>query len=336
MSNLINSIATQIVIYTGIPIVILGVFGNISNLAVFLSLKTFRENSCAFFLTVMSFFNIGQLSVSLVCRILISGFNVDQLETSLFACKFRNYFLQVLGLISYTCMCLATIDQFLATSLRPRWQQILSIRIARYLCIFSICVWLLHSIPTLVWYSPIYSISTGKTACIILNRIFQHYIAYAYLIFLAGVIPIFITIVFGALAYQQVRQIPYRTVPLVRRELDKQLTNMVLVQVVLNTFYMLPCVIVILIMNALDPRVVYAYVYYFNLAYNIAAMMYYLYFSVSRTVDIRISNIIFYVFFCSVDSILHLYDCIKTFSSTVFSCFCTDFSPMLQTKKDYK
>jgi hypothetical protein len=42
------------------------------------------------------------------------------------------------------------------------------------------------------------------------------------------------------MAYRNVQQIAYRTVPLVRRQLDKQLTVMVLVQVVVNILTQLP------------------------------------------------------------------------------------------------
>jgi hypothetical protein len=57
---------------------------------------------------------------------------------------------------------------------------------------------------------------------------------------LAAGLPLLITVVFGILAFKNVRQIAYRTVPLVRRELDKQLTNMVLIQVVFGFFAFLP------------------------------------------------------------------------------------------------
>ena len=69
--------ARQVAIYAGIPTLIGGLFGEVMNIIVFLSLKTFRENSCAFYLTVMSFVNIGQLITSLLFQIMIRGFNID-------------------------------------------------------------------------------------------------------------------------------------------------------------------------------------------------------------------------------------------------------------------
>ena len=57
----LNFARQQLVLYGVIPIFSLGVIGGCLNVIIFLSLKTFRQNSCAFYLIVMSFVNIGQL-----------------------------------------------------------------------------------------------------------------------------------------------------------------------------------------------------------------------------------------------------------------------------------
>jgi hypothetical protein len=65
-----------------------------------------------------------------------------------------------------------------------------------------------------------------------------------------GYIPDLITVVFGILAYRNVQQIAYRTVPLVRRELDKQLTTIVLIQVIINAITNIPFATIVAIMYA--------------------------------------------------------------------------------------
>ena len=94
-----------------------------------------------------------------------------------------------------------------------------------------------------------------------------------------------ITVVFGMLAYRNVRQITYRVVPLVRRELEKQLTNMVLVQVAWNFVMLTPYSVVIGLSVATsvndDPNTAAQ----LALALNIASCLYYLYFAV-RTNEI--------------------------------------------------
>ncbi len=274
-------VSKQIIIYLGITILNIGVIGGIFNVIVFLSLRTFRQNSCAFFLLIMSFVNIGQLIFSLFSRIMISGFLIDWTAMFLAYCKFRNYFLQVCALMSYTCMCLATIDQFLATSLHPRWRQFLNINKARFLCILFFIIWLVHGIPALILYNLSPSMTTGKPTCMVTNPIYGKYITQVYFVILTGILPISITVLFGSFAYWNVRQIPYRIVPLVRRELDKQLTSMVLVQIIFNIFAIVPYVIMQILLSTLDLTSKSINVSSLNLAAVIFAICYYLYFAVS-------------------------------------------------------
>jgi hypothetical protein len=67
----------KIFIYFGIPILTIGLIDEVLNTIVFLSLKTFRQSSCAFYLTMLSIVNIGQFISGLLTRIMISGFNID-------------------------------------------------------------------------------------------------------------------------------------------------------------------------------------------------------------------------------------------------------------------
>ncbi|CAF4329385.1 unnamed protein product, partial [Adineta steineri] len=196
----LNFIAQQMTIYLGIPILISGLIGGLINVIVFLSLQTFRQNSCAFYLTIMSIVNIGHLSTGLLTRILISGFNIDPTQTSIFYCKFRAYFVQVCISMSLTCMCFATIDQFLATCHSQRWQQWSNIKVAHRLIIGSLILWLLHGTPYWIYYNLVTSVTTGQNTCISTNYIFQLYNIGVYSIILN--------------AYRNVHDLSYRTIPL--------------------------------------------------------------------------------------------------------------------------
>ena len=280
-SYLLTTVAKQLTIYLGIPTLIAGVLGGLLNIVVFLSLRTFRQSPCAFFLTVMSIVNIGQLLTSLLSRILISGFNMDLTEKSLSFCKFRTYCLQVCTLISYSCMCLATVDQFLATSLRPRWQNWFTLKRAYLWCTVFIVVWMLHGIPSLIWYNSVFSPRTGSVSCTITYVPFQQYHRYVNVLILAGILPVTITVFFAALAYYNVRQIPYRIVPLVRRELDKQLTSMVLVQVSHNFLAVVPQIIALIAIYCSSLTINspnYVPLIFSNL---VTGLVYYFYFAIS-------------------------------------------------------
>jgi hypothetical protein len=235
-----SSIGQQVSFYFGIPILISGILGGCFLILIFNSLQTFQQNSCVFYLTIMSIFNIGQLVTGLSSRIMITGFDIDWTKTSNLYCKFRNFHNEVCSSISLTCICLATIDQFFATCSRPRWQQWSNFKLARFLVTTFVLISLLQGILYLIFSNIINSSRSGTVLCSTSNQIFLQYHSYFNLPILLGFLPVLITVSFGLLAYYNVREINYRTVPLVRRELDKQLTVMVLVQVFINSFTILP------------------------------------------------------------------------------------------------
>ena len=120
--------AQEIILYASMAILITGVIGGLSKIIVFLSLKTLRQNSCAFYLTIMSFVNLGQLLTGLLSRIMISGFSIDWTQMSLFYCKFRYFVFQTCTLLSFTCIC-------------PRWQQWSNIKISHRFIFFMDFTW---------------------------------------------------------------------------------------------------------------------------------------------------------------------------------------------------
>ena len=231
--------AKQVTIYLNTPILILGVIGNILNVMIFLSLQTFRENSCAFYLTIMSIANIVQLLTGVFSRIMISGFNIN-IVSSMFYCKFNWFCIELCVLTSFTCMCLATIDQFLATCSNPRWQQWVNIKVAHRLTTGFFILWLLHGIPYWIYFNVIISSTTHQPTCVITNGIFSLYHTYAFYIILTSVIPLCVTTIFGTLSYRNVRQLAHRTVPLVRREVEKQLSAMVFFHIIYNVIATVP------------------------------------------------------------------------------------------------
>lgn len=261
----------------------LGLTSNILNIIVFLSLKTFRESSCAFYLTAMSFVNIGQMFFGLLSRILSVAWGVDWTITYLPYCKLRYYFFQVFAITSYTCMYLATIDQYLATCARTQLQRLSNIKLARVIFAFMFLIWILHGIPLIIFYNQVLSVSANQTVCRITNPSFQRYYQYGFLLTLLGIIPVFITVVIGTLAYRNVKQLLYRTVPLVRRETDKQLTIMVLVQNVYNLFFIIPYVVGFLLSLNLSVDADPLYAAQINLTSAITSALYYMTFSVSNS-----------------------------------------------------
>ena len=97
----LSFIGQQITIYVGILTIIAGVVGGCLIIIVFLSLRTFRQSSCAFYLTIMSIVNIGQLFTGLLTRIMISGFDIDWTQIHYFIVNFDYIAFQICALMSY-------------------------------------------------------------------------------------------------------------------------------------------------------------------------------------------------------------------------------------------
>ncbi|CAF2151322.1 unnamed protein product [Rotaria magnacalcarata] len=227
-------------IYVGSTIYIAGITGGFLNILVFLTLRTFNEKSCGFYLIAMSFVNIGNLTTGLLSRILISGFHLDWTLISPFYCKFRWYGLQFGVLTSFTCTCLAATDQYLSTNSRIEWRRWSSIKIAHRVMAAFIIGWLFHGIPYLLYFDLVQSPIINKLVCASVNKIFQYYHSYGYLIIVSGIIPLVITGIFGLLARKNLRHSANGTISLVQRYLDQQLTKMVLSQLFYNFIFTFP------------------------------------------------------------------------------------------------
>jgi hypothetical protein len=231
--ELLNLVQKEMTIYVVIPLSIIGVIGGCLNVIIFLSLKTFRESSCAFYLMMMSVFDIARFFSNVLPYIIRWGFEIDWGISSLFFCKIRLGMFCTCTLISMTCLCLSIIDQYIATCSHLRWQRWCNIKVAHRLTGLFIIIWIFHGIPYFIFENQIISPLTNETVCEVTNNIFNEYLTYGYYVTLTNVFPL-ITVIFGLMSYHNARHLNDRIVPLVRRELDKQLTVMVLVQVLIS------------------------------------------------------------------------------------------------------
>ena len=102
----------QVYRYGGLFTLVTGIVGELFNILIFTTLKTFRRTTCGFYLTFLSISNFGQIITAVLIRTLNSGFRINLIGTT-WACKLRECFVHFFALASFTLICLATIDQFL-------------------------------------------------------------------------------------------------------------------------------------------------------------------------------------------------------------------------------
>ncbi len=217
-------ISQQLTIYCGFIFLIAGLFGNSMNIFIFSSVKTYRRTPCTFYCLVGSIFNNLYILINLTSRIASVGYGFDLTTTSISWCKARQFFILTLSMITFTCACLAIIDQFLVTSKEVHLRQYSNIKLAHRIIFFVIIIWSIHGIPSLLFFN----IKPIVKLCVLSNATFAVYISIFILLFLCA-IPMLIMIVFGCLACRNIR----RTICLAEQHADRQLIRMVLIQVVL-------------------------------------------------------------------------------------------------------
>ncbi len=233
--NILINISKQFSIYVSFTILFAAIISNILNLAVFTQLTIFRRHQSAFYFIIGSIVDFIQSVITFTFRIFTYGFNIDPSTTSVVWCKMRPTIAQTCAIISAGAVCCAAIDQYLSTNYHGRLRQMSTIKLAHRLMFIIACLALLHSILFLLFYGIVPPIG-----CAPLNPPFKFYTSFVHFCLVIGLIPISIASTFAILAYFNVRRIIRQQIPVVRRRLDKQLTAMVLVRVILYVSTTLP------------------------------------------------------------------------------------------------
>ena len=208
-----------------------GVIGNAINIVIFSSTHTYRKTPASFFFLIGSIASLLHLSLSLTSRILSIGYGIDTAGGSLVVCKIRSHLIPTLPLFSFTCTCLASIDQFLSTSRYPSLRRFSHIKCAHRALVTMTIIWCLHDIPYLIYYQ----IPSPSQTCTNINPNFRNYTTYSLLIFVF-VTPVLVLTVFGYLSYRNIHQIQV----FVRERADRQLTKMIFMQTALVCFSVIP------------------------------------------------------------------------------------------------
>ncbi|CAF4063216.1 unnamed protein product [Adineta steineri] len=235
VSDGILSFATQYSIYTGCITFSFGVIGNALNIFVFAQLKIFRNNGCAFYITVESIANFIYQLLSITLTILTCIYGDDATGRFSIWCKLRFILAQICALTNFCMVCFSAVDQFFSTNHRFNLRKMCTLKLGRYLSFILICFVIIHSIAL----GSSYDVQT-TFGCIISNYVALRYSTFFFYPVLFGFLPIVIASTFSMLAYHNVRRIVRRQLPIVRRKLDKQITAMVLMRVIVFVCLVLP------------------------------------------------------------------------------------------------
>lgn len=243
----INAVSRHYVMYSAPIIILTGLIGHTINLLVFTGLKAFRWNQSIFYLIVDSIINCVQLLIPLLSRCLVTGYAIDVLKSSSLFCKIRQTTAFFCTLLSFNIICFAALNQYLVTHHRVYIRQISTPAQARRLTVIAITIWILHAIPCFIVLDV-----TPKAGCNIVNTIYIAYVKFVYYLLLTGLLPIVVSTFFATLAYLNVRRLVQRSLPIGRRKLDKQLTAMIIVRVIILVSFTLPYVIFRIYLYSVD------------------------------------------------------------------------------------
>ncbi|CAF1307339.1 unnamed protein product [Adineta ricciae] len=173
-------------------------------------------------------FNLIRLlfATSFIC--ISMAFSMNFTSISFLYCRIRGFLVATCNISALLCLSLAVIDQYLATCFRPQWRQYSNIRVARRAIIIITLVSVCHGLLYFIYFNQLSSIN--PSVCMATNSIFYQYHVYGLSIVYGNLFPL-IAVIFGFLAYRNARSLLTRTNPIIRRELDKQLTSMVLLEI---------------------------------------------------------------------------------------------------------
>jgi hypothetical protein len=226
--QIIVSITYIISVHVSFFAVITGLIGNFINILVFTQLKLFQRNQSAFYLTIASIVDSLQLIFTTLTRATATTLGYDPTLTSLLWCKLRIYLVQFVATISLGNVCFAAIDQYLSTSYHNHLRQISTFKLAQRLVSILIILATLYCVPF-----PIFEEIRPSLGCATYNPSFNYFYSFVHFCIILGILPMAVSSSFSFLAYQNVRRIIRRQIPVVRRRLDRQLTAMILVRVAL-------------------------------------------------------------------------------------------------------
>ena len=218
-------------LYIGYFLLIVGLIGNLLNMFLLASVRSYRCQPSTFYCLIASIFNSIVILVGLLSRLLETGHDLDWSNSSAFWCKFRHYFITSVPLIPMYCQCFATLDQYFVTSQNFRLREQSRIHRAYWTSFALTIVSLLHGIP----FYLNYHISNETNTCLCTNASLLIYMA----VFMLGIyllLPTVFILVFGYLTYRNIT----RSIALSNQQADRQLAIMVCMQILLIVFTVIP------------------------------------------------------------------------------------------------
>ncbi|CAF4402977.1 unnamed protein product, partial [Didymodactylos carnosus] len=245
----LNYSTSQINRYFSLFIVLFGTIGNVLNVLVF-SRGSLRTNPCAVYFLSSSILALLCLYSGISSRILL-GFGVDPSTTSTVLCKLRIYTVYVTATISAWCTAFATVDRYFCSCQSVYLRNLSKLKISYRLITVATVASLLIYMEIFYCYEA--NQISGPFPCYGKNSACRYFNSLVYAFFYI-ILPLMVMVIFGILTVGNVRKLNRLVAPasstiggstalaptVSSKKNDRQLTKMLLVQVLILTILNVP------------------------------------------------------------------------------------------------
>lgn len=231
-------------------IIAIGVIGNTLNIIV-LTRSALHRHACSRYFLALAINNLFYSSIALIHRLLSSGYQLNLSNSSLIACKIITYISTLNAFLSPYLIVFASIDRYCASSTRARIRSFSSIRVAKwsiggiflFYALFFIHIIILADFRNAGGAICLVQADTTYAQCYILFQVF-----------LFAVLPPLGMISFGLLTIHHTNRTRIAPIAMSRfYRTEKQLAQMLFLQVGIHIFLTLPASITYLIQALPNP-----------------------------------------------------------------------------------
>jgi hypothetical protein len=230
-------VAQQILIYGGLLMILIGMFGSLMTILVF-SRRPLSRNPCSIYISVNGVLSFFILPLYFLPNIVTFGFQINWLALNTPFCKFQMSYGAFTVTSIFVINCFISFDRYAMSSRSIRTRALSSKKMARILiCTGLILVWCLIGTPAAILFENVPSSPNGTSTCTSRSTTFLLVAAFVYYPIIEGVLPIILAIFFWYLTRRHIHSLQNEQVV---RRFDKQITRMYLFQIMINAIASFP------------------------------------------------------------------------------------------------
>jgi hypothetical protein len=230
-------VAQQILIYGGLLMIVIGMFGSLMVILIF-KRRPLSRNPCSIYIFVNGILSFFFLPLYYLPNIVTFGFQINWLAVNTSFCKFQMSYAAFTVTSIFVINCFISFDRYAMSSRSVHTRALSSKRVARMLVVIGlVLVWCLIGTPVAILFENVPSGPNGTNICTSNSTRFLLFAALVYYPIIEGLLPIILAIFFWHLTRKHVHSLQNERVV---RRFDKQITRMYLFQIIINAIASFP------------------------------------------------------------------------------------------------